>query len=108
MKYNSLLRERNIKRNAKKLDPILVEEIDSDDERIAEVDGPILPHDLSWMEKDLFEVDVIRNVPIDCYEQDLSTRVSIHVVPLEEPILIDEPNLDDHNLHASYSPPSKR
>ncbi|KAK9939254.1 hypothetical protein M0R45_015957 [Rubus argutus] len=47
VKYNSLLRERNIKRNAKKLDPILVEEIDSDDEWIAEVDAPILPSDLS-------------------------------------------------------------
>ena len=91
-----------------------MEEIDFDDEWIAEVDDPIFPSDLSWLEKDLFEVDAIRNVPIECYEHDLSTRVPIRMVPLEEPILDDEPifddepNLDDHNLHASYSPPSKR
>ena len=126
MKYNSLLRERNIRRNAKKLDPILVEEIDSDDEWIAEVDDPIFPSDLSWLENDIFEVDAIRNVPIECYEQQLSTWVPIRVEPLEEPILNDEPildgepilddelnlddepNLDDHNIHASYSPPSRR
>ncbi|XP_062027647.1 uncharacterized protein LOC133743660 isoform X3 [Rosa rugosa] len=111
VKYNSLLRERNIKRNAKMLDPILVEEIDSDDEWISEVEDPVLPGDLSWLEEDLFEVDAIRNVPIECYEQGLSTRVPIHVEPLEEPILDDVPILDDDlgfDEHAAYSPSPKR
>ncbi|XP_062026539.1 uncharacterized protein LOC133742872 [Rosa rugosa] len=67
----------------------------------------VLPGDLSWLEDDLFEVDAIRNVPIECYEQGLSTRMPIHVEPLEEPIL-DDLGFDGHDLHASYSPSPKR
>ncbi|XP_050384958.1 uncharacterized protein LOC126801595 [Argentina anserina] len=51
VKYNSLLRERNIRRRVKKFDPILVEAIDSDDEWISEVEDPIFPDDLSWLEE---------------------------------------------------------
>lgn len=107
VKYNSLLRERNIRRRSKKLDPILVEEIDSDDEWISEVEDPILPGDLSWLEEDVFEVDAIRNVPIDCYEHNLSTRVPISVEPLDEPVMDDELVLDeDMGLDEPPYPPS--
>ncbi|XP_050387733.1 uncharacterized protein LOC126804020 [Argentina anserina] len=110
VKYNSLLRERNIRRRVKKLDPILVEEIDSDDEWISEVEDPILPNDLSWLEEGVFEVEAIRNVPIECYEQNLSTRVPICVELLDEPTIDDVPLSDDDMRfdEPSYAPSSKR
>lgn len=94
----------------KKLDPILVEEIDSDDEWISEVEDPILPNDLSWLEEGVFEVEAIRNVPIECYEQNLSTRVPICVEPLDEPTIDDVPLSDDDMRfdEPSYAPSSKR
>ena len=48
MKYNTALRERSIRRRSK-IDPILVNEIESDDEWIAEVEEPIVPTDLTWL-----------------------------------------------------------
>ena len=48
------------------VDPILVEEIDSDDEWIAEKENPLLPLDLCWLQDDeLFTVDSIRVVSSD-------------------------------------------
>ena len=87
-----------------------MEEIDSDDEWISEVEDPILPNDLSWLEEGVFEVEAIRNVLIECYEQNLSTRVPICVEPLDEPT-IDDVLLSDDDMRfdePSYAPSSKR
>ena len=65
VKYNTKLRERSIKRR-QNIDPILVDQIDSDDEWIAEKEDPVLPVG-SWLEDDeqLFDVDAVRIVPIN-------------------------------------------
>ncbi|XP_008221800.1 PREDICTED: uncharacterized protein LOC103321750 [Prunus mume] len=82
VKYNTALREKSIKRRSK-IDPILVNEIESDDEWIAEVEEPILPTDLIWLNsQELYDVDVIRNMPTEPYETDLHTRVPISVEPI--------------------------
>ena len=58
-RYNTRLRERR-KQN---VDPILVDEIDSNDEWIAEKENLLLPLDLCWLEDtELFNVDVIKIV----------------------------------------------
>ncbi|RVW34182.1 hypothetical protein CK203_106000 [Vitis vinifera] len=58
----SRLRERSLQRK-QNVDPILVEEIDSDDEWIAEKEDPFLPLDLCWLQdNELFSVDAIRVV----------------------------------------------
>ena len=58
-RYNTRLRERR-KQN---VDPILVDEIDSNDEWIAEKENLLLPLDLCWLEdNELFNVDVIKIV----------------------------------------------
>ena len=62
MRYNTRLRERNLQRK-QNVDPILVDEIDLDDEWIAEKEDPLLPLDLCWLEdNELFNVDVIKIV----------------------------------------------
>ena len=62
MKYNTRLREWSLQRK-QNVDPILVDEIDSDDEWIVEKKAPLLPLDLCWLEdNELFNVDVIRAV----------------------------------------------
>ncbi|VVA41105.1 PREDICTED: LOW QUALITY PROTEIN, partial [Prunus dulcis] len=82
VKYNTALRERSIRRRSK-IDPILVNEIESDDEWIAEVEEPILPTDLTWLNsQELYDVDVIRNMPTEPYETDLHARVPISVEPI--------------------------
>ena len=59
VRYNTRLRERSLQRK-QNVDPILVEEIDSDDEWIAEKEDPLLPLDLCWLQDDeLFNVDAI-------------------------------------------------
>ncbi|XP_024200195.1 uncharacterized protein LOC112203456 [Rosa chinensis] len=45
VKYNVALRDRTKKRNATMIDPIVVEEIESDDEWITEIEDPVLPTD---------------------------------------------------------------
>ena len=56
MREQSLQRKQNV-------DPILIEEIDSDDEWIAEKEDLLLPLDLCWLQDDeLFNVDAIRVV----------------------------------------------
>ncbi|KAI8555885.1 hypothetical protein RHMOL_Rhmol05G0208500 [Rhododendron molle] len=77
VKYNTKLRERSIKRR-QNIDPILVDEIDSDDEWIAEKEDPVLPVGGSWLEdEELFDVDAIRTVPITPYERSEDTRSTI-------------------------------
>ena len=62
VKYNTRLREWSLQRK-QNVDPILVDEIDSDDEWIVEKKAPLLPLDLCWLEdNELFNVDAIRAV----------------------------------------------
>ncbi|RVX05738.1 hypothetical protein CK203_027381 [Vitis vinifera] len=76
----SRLRERSLQRK-QNVDPILVEEIDSDDEWIAEKEDPLLPLDLCWLQDDeLFSVDAIRAVSSNSQETETSSdhMVSSH------------------------------
>ncbi|RVW68172.1 hypothetical protein CK203_065365 [Vitis vinifera] len=71
-RYNTRLRERSLQRK-QNVDPILVEEIDSDDERIAEKEDPLLPLDLCWFQdNELFNVDAIRVVSSNSQETQAS------------------------------------
>ncbi|RVW32132.1 Retrovirus-related Pol polyprotein from transposon TNT 1-94 [Vitis vinifera] len=70
----SLQRKQNV-------DPILVEEIDSNDEWIAEKEDPLLPLDLCWLQdNELFNVDAIRVVSSNSQETQASSNhmVSSH------------------------------
>ncbi|XP_058105312.1 uncharacterized protein LOC131248850 [Magnolia sinica] len=62
--YNMKLRERSMKRRAA-MDPILVDHIESDDEWIAEKEGPVLPTDPSWLEDQnmAFDISAITTIP---------------------------------------------
>ncbi|XP_048436285.1 formin-like protein 10 [Pyrus x bretschneideri] len=52
-----------------KYDPIVVEEIASDDEWITKIEGPVLPEDPTWLEDELlYNVEAVRNVPTLVYE----------------------------------------
>ena len=74
VKYNTKLRERSIKRR-QNIDPILIDEIDSDDEWIAEKEDPVLSLDASWLdEEELFDAEVIRMVPITAYDRSVENR----------------------------------
>ncbi|RVX06390.1 hypothetical protein CK203_023594 [Vitis vinifera] len=78
--YNTRLRERSLQRK-QNVDPILVEEIDSDDEWIAEKEDPLLPLDLCWLQdNELFNVDAIRVVSSNSQETQTSSdhMVSSH------------------------------
>ncbi|KAL6583976.1 hypothetical protein OROMI_003265 [Orobanche minor] len=92
VKYNLRLRERSIKmRN--KIDPIVVDEIDSDDEWITEKEDPVLPEKPSWLENDdLFSGDPIVSVPSCPFDSliDFDKRVEVEVV--------DGDNGDDDTL----------
>ena len=62
VRYNTRLRERSRQRK-QNVDPILIKEIDSDDEWIVEKEDPLLPLDLCWLQDDeLFNVNSIRVV----------------------------------------------
>ena len=53
---------------------ILVEEIDSDDEWIAEKEDPLLPLDICWLQDyELLNVDVIRVVSTDSQQTQASS-----------------------------------
>ncbi|KAL6331610.1 hypothetical protein AAG906_011550 [Vitis piasezkii] len=72
VRYNTRLRERSLQRK-QNVDPILVEEIDSDDEWIAEKEDPLLPLDLCWLQdNELFNVDAIRAVSSNSQETQAS------------------------------------
>ncbi|XP_019080698.2 uncharacterized protein LOC109123935 [Vitis vinifera] len=80
VRYNTRLRERSLQRK-QNVDPILVEEIDSDDEWIAEKEDPLLPLDLCWLQdNELFNVDAIRVVSSNSQEMQASSdhMVSSH------------------------------
>ncbi|KAL6531369.1 hypothetical protein OROMI_027732 [Orobanche minor] len=99
VKYNLRLRERSIKRR-NKIDPIVVDEIDSDDEWITEKEDPVLPEKPSWLENDdLFSGDPIVSVPSCPFDSliDFDKRVEVEVV--------DGDNGDDDTLPPSPSPP---
>ncbi|XP_048434444.1 uncharacterized protein LOC125474563 [Pyrus x bretschneideri] len=68
VKYNLALQQRSKKRR-EKYDPIVVEEIASDDEWITEIEDPILPEYPTWLEDELlYNVEAVRNVPPPVYE----------------------------------------
>ncbi|XP_009368889.2 uncharacterized protein LOC103958368 [Pyrus x bretschneideri] len=74
VKYNLALSERSLKRSGR-CDPILVEEIDSDDEWITEREDPVLPQDPRWLEDEsLFNAEAVRNVPLPIYEDSPQVR----------------------------------
>ncbi|KAL6569780.1 hypothetical protein OROMI_014294 [Orobanche minor] len=98
VKYNLRLRERSIKRR-NKIDPIVVDEIDSDDEWITEKEDLVLPEKPSWLENDdLFSGDPIVSVPSCPFDSliDSDKRVEVEVV--------DGDNSDDDTLPPSPSP----
>ena len=78
MKYNIALRDRTLKRNATKIDPIVVEEIESDDKSIVEIEDPVLPTDPNWIEENVedlvFDDEAVRNVPSGTYESSILDR----------------------------------
>ncbi|KAJ9698985.1 hypothetical protein PVL29_007853 [Vitis rotundifolia] len=80
VRYNTRLRERTLQRK-QNVDPILVKEIDLDDEWIAEKEDPLLPLDLCWLQdNELFNVDAIRVVSSNSQETQASSdhMVSSH------------------------------
>ncbi|CAN6687127.1 unnamed protein product [Malus baccata var. baccata] len=66
------LRKFDVRRSKKmreKYDPIVVEELVSDDEWITEIEDPVLPEDPTWLEDELlYNVEAVRNVPPPVYE----------------------------------------
>nr|XP_011457653.1 PREDICTED: uncharacterized protein LOC105349520 [Fragaria vesca subsp. vesca] len=78
VKYNIALRDRTLKRNATMTDLIVMEEIESDDEWITEIEDPVLPTDPHWIEDNVEELTLddgaIRNVPCGTYEISLINR----------------------------------
>nr|CAN60560.1 hypothetical protein VITISV_035874 [Vitis vinifera] len=73
VRYNTKLRERSLQRK-QNVDSILVEEIDSDNEWIAEKEDPLLPLDLCWLQdNELFSVDAIRAVLSNSQETETSS-----------------------------------
>lgn len=64
VKYNTGLKERTIRRRLN-MDPILVDDIASDDEWIAEKEDPIFPPNWIDDEEDIFNTTAIRNVPVE-------------------------------------------
>ena len=58
-----------------KYDPIVVEEIASDDEWITEIEDLVLPEDPTWLEDELlYNVEAVRNVPTPVYEGGSNNR----------------------------------
>ena len=69
-----------------KYDPIVVEEIPSDDEQITEIEDPVLPEDPTWLEDELlYNVEAIRNVPTPIYEGGSYIREPRESSPLPPP-----------------------
>ncbi|XP_075080280.1 uncharacterized protein LOC107806086 [Nicotiana tabacum] len=103
VRYNARLRERSIKRKMQNVDPILVDEIDSDDEWITEKEDPVLPEDPSWLdEENLFDVDVIRMVPPTAYENDLTYESIIDVGSLRDTSELS-PSNKKHKASGMYN-----
>lgn len=68
------------------VDPIVVEEIESDDEWITKIEDPVLPANPNWLEEEveelMFNVEAVRNVPIGTYQNSLQNR---ELIPPREP-----------------------
>ncbi|KAK9939059.1 hypothetical protein M0R45_015768 [Rubus argutus] len=73
VKYNLTLRDRNIRRRDM-IDPLVVGELDSNDEWITETKNPTLPTDTSWLDDEVLDVDAVREVLITTYEN------SVHII----------------------------
>ena len=86
VKYNFKLRERSIRRR-NKVDPIVVDEIDSDDEWIAKKKDPVLPEEPSWLEDDefFFSGDPIVSVPPCIFDSLLDSDRRVEVDDDEDP-----------------------
>ncbi|XP_028102209.1 uncharacterized protein LOC114301458 [Camellia sinensis] len=83
VKYNTKLRERSIRRR-QNIDPILIDEIDSDDEWIAEKEDPVLSLDASWLdEEELFDAEAIRTVPITAYDRSVENRSTMTTINVD-------------------------
>nr|XP_011468583.1 PREDICTED: protein LTV1 homolog [Fragaria vesca subsp. vesca] len=97
VKYNIALRDRTLKRNATMTDPIVVEEIESDDEWITEIEDPVLPTDPHWIEDNVEELTLddgaIRNVPSGTYESSLISRDPPPRVPSPPPHVPSSPHV---------------
>ncbi|XP_061999008.1 uncharacterized protein LOC133716316 [Rosa rugosa] len=78
VKYNIALKDRTLKRNATMTDPIVVEEIEYDDEWITEIEDPVLSADPHWLEDNMEDLtlndEAVRNVPIGTYQSTLIDR----------------------------------
>ena len=62
VRYNTRLRERSLQRK-QNVDPILTDELDSDDEWITKKEDSLLPINLYWLEdNELFNIYAIRVV----------------------------------------------
>ncbi|CAL9014851.1 unnamed protein product, partial [Prunus brigantina] len=73
-----------------KIDPILVNEIESDDEWIAEVEEPILPTDLIWLNsQELYDVDVKPQVSMEISKRKVKSK-SIRAMLMDEDDEIDK------------------
>ena len=87
VRYNTRLRERSLQRK-QNVDPILVEEIDLDDEWIAEKEDPLLPLDLCWLQaNELFSVDAIRVVSSNSQETETSSNHMVLHIPTKGNIM---------------------
>ncbi|XP_028089531.1 uncharacterized protein LOC114289897 [Camellia sinensis] len=83
VKYNTKVRERSIRRR-QNIDPILIDEIDSDDEWIAEKEDPVLSLDASWLdEEELFDAEAIRTVPITTYDRSVENRSTMTTINVD-------------------------
>ena len=57
------------------MDPILVDDVASDDEWIAEQEDPIFPTDSTWMDdEDFLNVPTIRSVPVSINEKTVKSQ----------------------------------
>ncbi|PRQ19546.1 putative HAT dimerization domain, ribonuclease H-like domain-containing protein [Rosa chinensis] len=115
VKYNISLRDRSMKRNATMIDPIVVEEIESDDEWITEIEDPVLLADPNWLKDRIEDLtlndEAVRNVPVGSYQSTLMDREPIlrepSPPPREPTLSLDEP-IVLYKRKSSQAPSSSR
>ena len=61
------------------VDPIIVGELNSDDERLTDKENPTLPTDSSWLDVEVLDVGAVMELPILTYEN------SLHIGPRSLP-----------------------
>ena len=69
------------------VDPIIVGELNFDDEQLTDKENPILPTDSSWLDVEVLDVGAVMELPILTYEN------SLHIEPRSLP-----PHLDFNSL----------